>query len=273
MKKALRILALSLVFVLATTAFTGCTSNQDTKPTTIPSTSASASPSPATNGTITMGTNAAFPPFEFVTENGMVDGQFSGIDVEIAMAIAKAANKELKIADMAFDSLLGSIGTGKIDFAAAGMTANDERREQVDFSDTYYVATQGIIVAENSDIKSANDLKDKRVGVVLGYTGEKICQETLKVANLTSMKRGVDCVQDLKNGKLDAVVIDLQPAKQFVSKNPGIKVIEDPSFEAEEYAIAVKKGNTEVLDIVNKALAELKATGKLDEIIAKYDGQ
>ncbi|MBQ2896796.1 MAG: transporter substrate-binding domain-containing protein [Clostridia bacterium] len=217
---------------------------------------------------VTMGTNAAFEPFEFIEGDEIV-----GIDAEIGATIAEKLGKDLKINDMEFESLLGALKTDKVDFVAAGMTANDERRKEVDFSDTYYTATQGIIVAEDSDIKGIDDILDKRVGAITGYTGEVICTETYKIKDMLTFKRGVDAVMELKNGKLDAVVIDLQPAKMFVDKNEGLKVIEDPSFEAEEYAIAIKKGNTELLEKVNEVIAELKETGKLDEIINKYQNK
>ena len=217
---------------------------------------------------VTMGTNAAFEPFEFIEGEEIV-----GIDPEISAAIAEKLGKELKISDMEFESLLGALSTDKVDFVAAGMTANDERRKEVDFSETYYTATQGIIVAEDSDIKGIDDIVDKRVGAITGYTGEVICAEDYKIAGLVTFKRGVDAVMELKNGKLDAVVIDLQPAKMFVNNNEGLKVVEDPSFAAEEYAIAVKKGNTELLNAINEVIAELKATGKLDEIVNKYQNK
>ncbi len=217
---------------------------------------------------VTMGTNAAFEPFEFIEGDKIV-----GIDAEIGAAIAEKLGKELNINDMEFESLLGALSTDKVDFVAAGMTANDERRKSVDFSETYYTATQGIIVAEDSDIKGIDDILDKRVGAITGYTGEVICTETYQIKDMLTFKRGVDAVMELKNGKLDAVVIDLQPAKMFVNKNEGLKVIEDPSFEAEEYAIAVKKGNAELLEKINEVIIELKETGKLDEIINKYQNQ
>lgn len=249
MKKVFKSVSLGLAIMLIMIAFAGCG---------------------AETNTITMGTNAQFPPFEFVTEDGLVDGQFSGIDVEIAMAIADELGQTLKINDMSFDSLLAELQNGKIDFVAAGMTVTEERKQQVDFSDTYYVATQGILVPADSTIKAASELADKKVGAIVGYTGEALCRDVLKVKNLSSFKRSVDAVIELKNDKLDAVVIDLQPAKTFANKNSDIKVIEDPTFEAEEYAIAVKKGNDKLLQTINKVLNDLKESGKLDEIIERY---
>ena len=154
------------------------------------------------------------------------------------------------------------------------MTANDERRQSVDFSDTYYVAEQVIIVAPDEDsINSAEDLKnDKKVGVVLGYTADSIVTEDLGLAdkNISRATRALDIVQDVKNGKLDAVVVDSYTGKALAEKN-GLKVVEDPeAFEAEEYAIAVKKGNTELLNIINETLAEMKENGEIEALSEKY---
>jgi len=221
-----------------------------------------------------MGTNAAFQPFEFTTTNGVV-GEFAGIDVEIAVEIAKKADKELEIADMEFDGLIAAVSTGKVDMAVAGMTVTDERKEQVDFSDTYYVATQVMVVApDNTEITCAEDLKaDKKVGVVLGYTGDNIVTDTLKVdeKNIQRANRALDIVQDVKNGKLDAVVVDSYTGIALAEKN-GLKVVEDAEvFEAEEYAIAVKKGNTELLETINATLKEMKDSGAILALAEKYD--
>lgn len=278
MKKTFKLMALVVVSVLALSLFTACqnTANdaekapQQNATNNTPKETEKAD-TPKAKESVIMGTNAYFPPFEFITDNGLVDKKYSGIDVEIALEIAKKMGKELKVEDMSFESLLGAVSTDKINFAAAGMTANDKRRKEVDFSDTYYVAKQGIIVKKDSTIDSVDDIKDKRIAAILGYTGDTYCRETLKATNLTSLKRGVDAVMDLKNGKFDAVVIDYAPAMQFVEKNPDLKVVEDPTFEAEEYAIAVKKGNKELLDTINAVIKDLKDSGKLDEIIAKYN--
>lgn len=221
-----------------------------------------------------MGTNAAFPPFEFVTTNGLVD-KYDGIDVAIALKIAEKAGKTLEVSDMEFDGLIAAVSTGKVDMAVAGMTVTEERKQNVDFSDTYYVAEQVIVVAEdNTDITNAESLKDgKKVGVVLGYTADSIVTEDLAIddANIVRANRGIDVVQDVKNGKLDAVVIDSYTGKKLAEAN-GLKVIEDPeAFTAEEYAIAVKKGNTELLDVINETLAEMKESGEIEELAASYN--
>ena len=223
---------------------------------------------------LVMGSNAAFEPFDFTTTDGLV-GEFDGIDVAIALEIANSMDKELVIEDMEFEGLLASVQTGKIDMAVACMTIKPERLESVDFSIPYYTATQVIVVgADNTDITSAADLTtNKKVGVVLGYTGDSIVTDDLKVAeeNITRANRGVDVIQDVKNGKLDAVVIDSYTGKALAEKN-GLKVIEDAAaFEAEEYAIAVAKGNTELLDSINKVLEEMLANGKIEEIAQKYN--
>lgn len=233
-----------------------------------------ASCSTSTSGNLVMGTNAAFPPFEFTTSNGLV-GEFDGIDVAIAKNIAESMGKTLTIEDMEFDGLIAAVSTGKVDMAVAGMTANDERRQSVDFSDTYFVASQVMIVAkDNEDITKADDLKNgKTVGVVLGYTGDGIVTDDLAIAEdkITRANRAIDIVQDVKNGKLDAVVVDSATGKALAAKND-LKVVEDAdAFESEEYAIAVKKGNTELLNSINKVLADMKASGEIDALAEKYN--
>ncbi len=254
-KKLMKSIALGAAAIMALGMMTGCGEKDDNK--------------------LIMGTNAAFQPFEFVTTTDGVVGEFAGIDVEIAAEIAKKAGKELEIADMEFEGLIAAVSTDKVDMAVAGMTVTDERKKEVDFSDTYYVATQVMVVApDNTDITCAEDLKaDKKVGVVLGYTGDTIVTETLQVAesNISRANRALDIVQDVKNGKLDAVVVDSYTGKALAEKT-GLKIVEDAEvFEAEEYAIAVKKGNTELLETINATLAEMKESGAILALAEKYD--
>ena len=251
-----KVLSLALVLVLALAVLAGCGAGEEKK------------------DTLVMGTNAAFEPFEFTTTEGLV-GEFDGIDVAIAVELAESMGKELVIEDMEFEGLLASVQTGKIDMAVAGMTVNEERLKSVDFSVPYYKATQVMVVAaDNEDITCAADITEgKKVGVVLGYTGDAIVTDDLKVAeeNITRANRGVDIVQDVKNGKLDAVVIDSYTGKALAEKN-GLKVIEDEeAFAAEEYAIAVAKGNEELLNAINTKLTEMLESGKVDEIAQKYN--
>lgn len=259
MKKSLiKAVAVTAVSVMAVSALAGCGAKTET----------------TESDKLIMGTNAAFPPFEYTTSQGIV-GEFDGIDVAISNNIAQSMGKQLEVADMEFDGLIAAVSTGKVDMVAAGMTATDERRQSVDFSDTYYIASQVMVVApDNTDITKAEDLKnDKKVGVVLGYTGDNIVTDDLQLADdkITRANRGLDIVQDVKNGKLDAVVIDSATGKALAEKN-GLKVVEDSdAFESEEYAIAVKKGNTELLEQVNKVLAEMKSNGEIEELAMKYD--
>jgi len=218
------------------------------------------------NSKIIMATNAEFAPFEYV-----YNGEIAGVDVDIATAIAAKLGKKLEILNVDWNSVLVAVPSGKADFAASGMSVKPERLESMDFSDPYYVATQYIIVHETNDtITCAADIKDLIVGTVDGYTGQNVCQD-LGFTNIKGYKRGVDAVAELKNGKLDAVVIDSHTAIALIKENPGLKYVDDPAvFESEEYAIPVKKGNTELLNTINSVLAELKAAGKIDEFIALH---
>ncbi|MDL2249846.1 basic amino acid ABC transporter substrate-binding protein [Lachnospiraceae bacterium OttesenSCG-928-J05] len=212
---------------------------------------------------LVMATNAEFPPYEYYDGDEIV-----GIDVEIAGAIAKELGLELKVEDMAFDSINVAVDSGKADIGAAGMTVTEKRLKNVDFSDSYATATQVIIVQEGSDIKGVDDLVGKSVGVQLGTTGDILAAD-IEDVTMERFNKGTEAVMTLAQGKIDCVIIDNQPAKVFVEKNEGL-VILDEKFADEEYAISIKKGNQELLDKVNKALKTLKDSGELDKIIAKY---
>lgn len=219
----------------------------------------------AAGGVLVMATNAEFPPYEFHEGDAIV-----GIDAEIAKAIADELGMELEIEDIAFDSIIPEITSGKADMGLAGMTVTEDRKMNVDFSDTYAKASQKIIVTEDSGIAAPDDLKGVVVGVQLGTTGD-IYVSDLEADDTTVERynKGFEAVQALSQGKVDAVVIDGEPAKTFVAQTEGLKILEE-SFTDEEYAIAVKKGNTELLDKINAALKTLKDNGTLDEIVAKY---
>lgn len=213
---------------------------------------------------IIMGTNAEFEPFEY--REGM---EIVGFDVEIAQAVAEKLGKELKIEDMEFASLLAQLDAGSVDFVAAGMTINEKRLKQVDFSDSYFISKQVIIVKEEDEsIKKAEDLKGKSVGVQLGTTGEEVVSKE-KDIKCVPFDKGTLAVMDLVNGKVEAVVIDEEPAKRMVEAQKGIKILEVPFIE-EKYAIAVKKGDTELKEAIDETLAELHSNGKYDEMYAKY---
>ena len=215
-------------------------------------------------GKLVMVTNAEFPPYEFHDQNAIV-----GIDVEIAGAIAEQLGLELEIEDIAFDSIIPEIVSGKADIGAAGMTVTEDRKQNVDFSDTYAHATQVIIVKEDSEITGVADLEGKIMGVQQGTTGDIYVSGDYGDEAVERYAKGMEAVQALAQGKVDAVVIDGEPAKQYIKEVEGLKII-DESYTDEDYAIAIKKGNTAMVEAVNAALAELKSEGKLDEIVAKY---
>ncbi|RHR29971.1 ABC transporter substrate-binding protein [Clostridium sp. AF19-22AC] len=213
--------------------------------------------------TLIMATNAEFPPYEFHEGDEVV-----GIDADIAAAVAEELGMELKIEDMAFDSIITAVNSGKADIGAAGMTVTEDRLENVDFTDTYATATQVIIVKEDSAITGPDDLAGKKIGVQLGTTGD-LYADDIEDAEVERYNKGFEAVQAVQQGKIDAVVIDGEPAKEFVKDAEGLKIL-DEAFTEEEYAIAVKKGNDELKENINNALATLKDSGKLDEIVAKY---
>jgi len=214
-------------------------------------------------GKLTLATNAEFPPYEYHDGDKIV-----GIDMDIADAIAKKLGLEVQIEDIAFDSVILEVTSGKADIGLAGISATDERKQSVDFSDTYTTSKQLIIVKDDSAIKGSKDLEGKTVGVQTGTTGDILASD-IKDVKPERYDKGMDAVQALSQGKVDAVIIDSEVAKKFVEETSGLKVL-DEAFADENYAIAIKKGNKELLDSVNKALSELKSDGTIDSIIAKY---
>jgi len=222
--------------------------------------------------TLVMATNAAFPPYEYKEGDN-----FAGIDIEIAQAIADKLGMTLEIKDVEFGSIVGGVQTGKFDMGIAGMTVTDERLESVNFSTSYATGIQVVIVTEDSTIKSLDDLKgdgSMKFGVQQDTTGDIYASASVEedgygADNVIRYKTGADAVQALKTGKVQAVIIDNEPAKSFVAANEGLKIL-DGTWVEENYAIAIAKENTELLENVNNALAELKSEGKLDEIISKY---
>lgn len=222
----------------------------------------------ANGGTIKFATNPEFPPFEFITANGVL-GEYDGIDMAIAQKIGEEAGMEVFMESMEFDSLLVGLQNGTVDAVIAGMTITDERKEAVDFAIPYYEATQVMIVREDSDIASATDMEGKTIAVVQGYTGETCVQE-LGYA-YEAFKKGTECVMELVNGKCDVVVIDSATALKYVNDNPGTKIVEDnDTFGVEQYGIAVKKGNTELLDKINAAVQKMLDDGTISELAVKY---
>ena len=224
-----------------------------------------------TPGKLTMSTNASFPPYEMVAD----DGSFEGIDVEVAGAIAEKLGLELQVDDMGFDAALQAAQTGKSDMVMAGVTVTEERQAVMDFSNSYANGVQVVIVKEDSPIQTLDDLANANmIGCQMGTTGYIYCSDTVENGgygedHVTPYDDGAAAVQALMNGQVDAVVIDNMPAQSYVAANPGLKIL-DGEFTNEDYAIGVAKGNTALLDAINGALEELTADGTIQSIVDKY---
>lgn len=219
------------------------------------------------NKKIIWGTNAEFSPFEMREGDEVI-----GIDAEIAQKIADKIGVELVVEDMEFDSLMAALQSGKIDFIAAGFTIKPDREKQVLFTDTYFKAVQAVIVQEgNTEIKSLEDLEGKKIGVQNGTTGDFEADE-IPDAEVVRFNNGIEAALDLKNGNIDAVIIDNLPAQMLIEKNPELVIVEfeEKPFEDEEYAMAVRKGDTELQGIINEVLKEMKDSGDIDELVTKY---
>lgn len=217
---------------------------------------------------IFMATNANFPPYEYKE-----DGEIVGIDAEIAAAIADKLGMELIISDMKFGAIITAVSTGKADFGMAGMTVTEQRLQSVNFSTTYATGIQVIIVKEDSPITSVDDLGAEGASYLIGVqkdtTGHIYCVDDYGDDHVLAYDNGADAVEALKTGKVDCVIIDNEPAKAFVAANEGLAILET-EYVIEDYAIAVALENTELLDKINAALAELTAEGVIKEIVDKY---
>ena len=214
---------------------------------------------------VKMGTNAAFPPFEWIEGKDVV-----GFDITLSNLIAKDYGQKLKVVDMSFDGLIAALQAGSVDFVASGMTATDERRKSVDFSDPYYSSKQTIIVrAVETGVASVSDLKKRSVGVQSGTTGEIYATEEIDGAEVKSFKTVIDASLALKNGAIDSIIVDELPAKEIVKRNPDLKIVDDDFF-TDEYAIAVKKGNDELLNSINKTIRTIKANGVYNKMIEAF---
>ena len=211
-----------------------------------------------------MVTEAGFAPYEYY-ENGEV----VGVDVDIAKEIAKELGKELVIKDIAFDSIINEVRTGKADSGAAGISYIAERAKKVDFSINYSVSKQVVIVKEDSSINSINNIGDKKIAVQLGSVADTYVTENYKNAEIVRQKKYLAAIEDLKVGKVDLVVMDELPAKEIIEKNDGIKILYG-ELTNDSYGMIVKKGNTELLETVNKVLNRLSSDGSIDKFIIKH---
>lgn len=244
MKKVSKVLVLIMVAAFAMSMFAGCGSKKEK---------------------LVMATNAAFPPYEYVEGDS-----FAGIDVEIAKAIAAELGMELQIEDVEFGSIVAGVQSGKYSMGMAGMTVTEERKQSVNFSITYAKGVQSVIVAENSAIKTVDDITSaNKIGVQQDTTGDIYATDDYGEAAVVRYKTGADAVQALKTGKVDCVIIDNEPAKSYVAATSGLTIL-DTAYCEEDYAICVNKNNTELLNKIDAALTKLKENGTIDKIISKY---
>ena len=223
-------------------------------------------------GKLHMSTNAEFPPYEMVTN----DGGFEGIDVEVAGLIAEKMGLELVVDDMGFTAALEAVQNGRSDIAMAGITVNEDRLANMDFTDSYATGVQVVIIkADSPAVQSIDDLASAAlIGTQEGTTGYIYCSYPPEEGgygedHVVAYETGAVAVQALLAGQVDCVVIDNQPAQEYVKANPGLEIL-DTEFAVEDYAIAVKKGNTQLLEQVNKALGELIADGSVQKVVDKY---
>lgn len=255
-----RLMAAALCAVMAIGMLAGCGS----APAAEDSTASGAAVPTVKEGTLIMATNAYFPPYEYYEGSEIV-----GIDAEIAQAVADKLGLKLEIADMEFDSIITAVQTGKADMGLAGMTVTEDRLKNINFSDSYATGIQSIVVKEDSPIKGVDDLKGKKIGVQLATTGDIYAKGDFGEENVEEYNKGNDAILALSQGKVDAVIIDNQPAQSFVSATKGLKIL-DTEYVEEQYAACISKDNEELLAAVNEALAELKEDGTLQAILDKY---
>lgn len=240
MKKTIIVIAL----IITTLVLTGCSKKNDNE--------------------IVMATEAGFAPYEYY-ENG----EIVGVDIEIANEIANALGKKLIVKDIAFDSIINELKSGKADFALAGMSITEERLKEVDFSIQYTTSRQVVIVKKNSSINSINNIYDKKIAVQLGSVADLYLSENYPNTELVRQKKYLSMVEDLKSDKIDLIVMDKLPAEQIVASSNELKILEG-SISEDSYGIAVKKGNTELLSTINNVLNKLMSENKIDEYIVKY---
>lgn len=211
-----------------------------------------------------MVTEASFAPYEYYS-----DGKIVGVDVDIASEIAKEMGKKLVVKDVAFDSIIHEVKSGKADIGVAGISYSDERAKQVDFSVSYTTSKQVVIVRKNSVINDVSEIKNKRIAVQLGSVADLYVSEEYDNKNIVRQKKYLAAIQDLKDNKVDCVVMDELPAKQIVNENNDIRILDDALAE-DNYGIIVDKGNTELLEVINRMINRLKNEGKIDEYVLKH---
>lgn len=209
-------------------------------------------------------TEAGFAPYEYYDNNEIV-----GIDIDIARTIAEKLNKKLVIKDVAFDSIINELNSGKADFALAGMSITDERKKEIDFSIEYALSKQVIVALKDTDIKKQSDLNNKTITVQLGSVADTFVSKNIKTAKLIQQKKFLTAAQDIKGKKADCLIMDVLPATELVNSNPELKILDIELF-TDKYAVAVAKGNTELLDQINEVLEKLIEDGKIDEFTLNH---
>lgn len=219
------------------------------------------------NNELVMVTEAGFAPYEYY-ENG----EIVGVDIDIANVIASELGKKLVVKDVAFDSIINEVKTGKADFGAAGISYSDERAEQVDFSINYSMSKQVVVVKEDSTIASLNNISNKKIAVQLGSIADTYVTDEYKNASIVREKKYLAAIQDLKDNKVDCVVMDELPAKEILNNTSGLKIL-DEELTQDSYGIIVKKGNTELLNVINKVLEKLVSDGTIDSYILNHVGE
>ena len=276
MKQMKKVLCLALGLAMSLSLLAACSGGGSASPSPSASAPAPSASAPAESGLTTveagklhMSTNAAFPPYEMVKD----DGTFEGIDVEVAGAIAQKLGLELVVDDMGFDAALLAAQNGQSDIVMAGVSVTPDRQEVMDFSDSYATGIQVVIVKEGSDVTMDN-LGEKMIGCQKATTGYLYAYDTPENGgygenHVIAYETGALAVEALKNGQVDCVIIDNEPAKAYVAANEGLTILETPWVE-EDYAIGMKKGNTALLEAVNAAMTELKADGTFQAIVDRY---
>ena len=213
---------------------------------------------------IVLATEAGFAPYEYY-ENG----EIIGVDIDIAKEIAKELGKELIIKDIAFDSIIMEVKTGKSDFAAAGISYTEERAKAVSFSNDYAISKQIVVVNNNSDIKKIDDIKNKKIAVQLGSVADTYVTENYKKAQIVRQKKYLTTIQDLEDGKVDCVVMDELPALEILTKKSNLNILSESVVE-DSYGIIVKKGNDDLLETVNRVIKRMQEDGSLKESILRH---
>lgn len=211
-----------------------------------------------------MVTEASFAPYEYYS-----DGKIVGVDVDIAKEIALELGKELVVKDVAFDSIIHEVKSGKADIGVAGISYSEERAKSVDFSNNYVSSKQVILVRYDSKISSVNNIKDKKIAVQLGSVADLYVSDEYNSKNIVRQKKYLAAIQDLKDKKVDCVVMDELPARQIVLQNSDVRILNEAIFE-DNYGIIVDKGNSELLEVINRVIDRLKKEGKIDEFVLKH---